>query len=104
MKHERVCSVCGKHYEYCPNCSRYMNLPRWMFMFHDENCKKIYDVINAYKTGEISADSARARLIKLDPQRRIVTDAGFKKAIDEIYKKATPAPQQKNNSENKFNK
>lgn len=84
MKNEKTCAICGKKYEYCNNCSKYANLPRWMFLFHNENCKRIYDVVNDYKTNAISADSAKAKLSKLNLDISIVP--AIKKTVDEIMR------------------
>ncbi len=102
MKHERTCVICGKKYSYCPNCSAYLDKPRWMFMFDDEKCKNIYDVLNAYKTNSMSADEAKAKLNRIDPERKSVKDPGFKATVQEIYKSASAAPTfKKDNSEKK---
>ena len=86
MKHERECIVCGTRYDFCPNCSEYDDKPRWMFMFHDKNCKDIYEIVNSYRAGAINADKAKTRLSKLDLSDRDTFTGGFKAILDEIWK------------------
>lgn len=84
MKNERTCAICGTKYEYCNNCQKYDGLPRWMFLFHDQNCKNIYDVVNDYKSKVISAEAAKEKLSKLNLSIKLVP--GFKATVDEIMR------------------
>ena len=88
MKDIRYCQMCGEAYQYCPNCSEYDDQPRWRFMFDTENCLKIYDAINAYRTNAMDAKTAKAKLEKLDLSGKDKINKGFKVFIDEIYAKA----------------
>ena len=92
MKYERHCIICGEAYSYCNNCSDYDHLPRWMFTFHDENCRNIWRAINSYRTGVKDATQTRDTLDKLDLSKKDKFDPVFKGYIDEIYKKADPKP------------
>ena len=93
MRHERHCQICGEAYQYCPNCVEYDDQPRWRFMFDNENCLKIYGVLNEYKAEAIDAKAAKAKLEKLDLSKKDTFEKGFKKIINEIFSKAN----QKNN-------
>lgn len=42
---KRTCLLCQTKYDYCPHCSRDANKPRWMMMFHDQNCHDIFDTL-----------------------------------------------------------
>ena len=101
MKHERECQLCGEKYSYCPNCADYNDSPRWMFLFHDENCKKIYDVVNAYRTETMSADAAKAKLMKLDLSKRDSFASKFKKIISEIWAKGEVEEKKQNDNKKK---
>ena len=92
MKHERHCVICGNRYSYCDGCSEYDHLPRWMFMFHDENCKDIWLVINDYRNGSKDATQTRNALDKLDLSKKDKFDPVFQMLIKEIYEKADPKP------------
>lgn len=81
MKVNKKCAVCGTAYHYCTGCKEDINMPRWKFLFHDENCKNIYDIINSYKTNEITKEQAKSRLGKLELPDIV---SGFKATVDEI--------------------
>lgn len=93
MKHERACSVCGEHYSYCPNCSAYASLPRWMFLFHDENCLKIWQTINSFKTGNMDAAQAKEALEELDLSKRSNFNKAVKADISKIFSEANKMKQ-----------
>lgn len=63
---KRICKVCQTKYSYCPHCEAYINKPYWMFMFHDENCKKIFDTLQRYSTKEYTAAQALKILNECD--------------------------------------
>lgn len=109
MKKGRECLICGTRYEYCPNCDGFINKPRWMFLYHDENCKDIGVILNDYKAGTKTADEAKTALGKTDLSKKDTFRPAFKAMIDEIMntpeKEEEDVPVQKkyNNSEsNKF--
>lgn len=45
----RTCHVCGNRYYYCSsyNCERSRNKPKWMVMFDEENCFRIWKILSA---------------------------------------------------------
>ena len=55
-KANRTCVVCGEQYHYCNNC--HVEEPTWRTIFHDENCKKIFETINQQYFEHISEDEA----------------------------------------------
>ena len=65
-KYHKTCVVCGKEYEYCPNCAKYNTLPKWHTIFHDENCKTIFEICNSFVGGDITKEEAKAALAKCD--------------------------------------
>ncbi len=62
----KKCEICGKAYEYCPNCPRDMYKPTWMNRYHDERCKKLWDTLSANGIGDITATEALKRLQDID--------------------------------------
>ena len=105
MKHARICVICGKEYSYCPNCTEYAELPRWMFLFDKENCKDIWEVINKYRSGEFTAAQAKAELQKLDMSYKDSITPDFKAFLDKICEETKPVKIQKeNHKEDRFNK
>ena len=100
MKHERKCSVCGKTYQYCPNCSSYESYPRWMFLFDSENCKNIFETVSDYNQGIIDAKAARIRINKCDLKKAEPLMSGTKEGVNKILKETAatqdrPAVEQK---------
>lgn len=108
MSKGRKCLICGTKYEYCPNCDSYDKYPRWMFLYHDENCKNIGSILNAYKAGTKSAVEAKYALSKTDLSKKDSFDPDFKAIIDEIMDAETsethdvPVQKKYNNSESKY--
>lgn len=90
MKHARNCTICGTEYAYCPDCQEFSDKPRWMFLFHDENCKKIWDVLNDYKAKIKNANQAKFALQRLDLSKRDSFDPAIKALIDKICAEADP--------------
>lgn len=60
---EKHCMLCGTRYEYCGNCDRYRNSPRWMETLDTENCRTILHTVMEYKAGLKSA-AAAAKILK----------------------------------------
>lgn len=90
MSANRKCVLCGTDYEYCPTCERFAGYPRWMFLFHDENCKKIYEVLNNYGAGAIDKNEAKSELSKLDLSKKNQFNSNFKDLVNEIYGYTAP--------------
>lgn len=65
-KYDRSCSICGKIYEYCPNCDRYKHMERWHDAYCSENCKDLYSVTAGYINGWLDKEIESARLAELD--------------------------------------
>jgi len=65
MAYTRECLLCRKKYEYC-YCN--MNSPedKWKMLFHDNNCRTIYNTLQKYSTKEITVKEAIAILDKCD--------------------------------------
>lgn len=45
---DRTCLLCQTKYKYCPYCAEDAHKPKWMFLFHDENCQKIFDALQRH--------------------------------------------------------
>ena len=90
MSDTRQCVICQTEYDYCPGCPRYSHLPSWMFMFHNENCKNIWGVINGYRAGTIDAKKAKQELSKLDLSKRDTFKPFYQDMIKKICSEAEP--------------
>lgn len=62
----RKCLLCQKEYKYCPYCAEDAYKPKWMFLFHDENCSKIFDTLQRHTQGFYTDEEAIENLKKLD--------------------------------------
>lgn len=64
-RNNRTCAICSKIYTYCPSCSEFDALPRWMVMFDKKNCLEMFDLVCCYREGQLSKEQALERLEKL---------------------------------------
>ena len=55
---KRKCVVCGSAYDYCPNCAKDANKPKWMIRYDKEACKTIWETLIKSGRGELSAPDA----------------------------------------------
>lgn len=83
-KLNRTCFVCGKKHSYCPSCYEDRLLETWHIMFHDENCKKIFDIINQYFYKHINVDEAITQLEQCDLTNVESFNEDIKKDIKDI--------------------
>ena len=64
-RYRRICTVCGKEYEFCPDCREYALQPSWKNIYHDENCREIAHILTAVGR-TITAEEAREKIAKCD--------------------------------------
>ena len=81
MANNRICLVCGKAYEYCGLCDG-KHLPIWMNLYHDNNCKQIFDAANNYIHGLSTKEQSRELLSGCNLNFEIKDS--IQKAINEI--------------------
>ena len=88
---DKICTVCGKHYEYCHTCSRFSHMERWHDAYCSYNCKELYNItagfINGWQTPEVEA----ARLAKLDLSYKDKLPQWMQDTIKDIKKVDTSA-------------
>lgn len=85
-KYKKICTICGKSYEYCNSCSRFANYPRWMTSYCSEECRAIFKAIMAFRSGRFSKEEAAKELNGINVGK--ITNIGIKKTADEILKAA----------------
>lgn len=95
-KLNRVCFTCGKRHSYCPDCYDDKHLESWHIMFHDDNCKNIFDIINRHFYKHIATDEAINMLKTCDLSEIEIFNEDIKNSIKEILsyenKKPTADP------------
>lgn len=64
-KFERSCSICSTKYQFCPNCSDFDKLPRWMDAYCSERCKEIYNITAGFLNHWLEPEIEAARLSEL---------------------------------------
>ena len=84
-KNNKTCICCQKKNTFCLNCSDFDNLPRWMAIYHDENCKKICNATSQYKFNNITKEQAREILNGCDLSHKKSFNKTIQKDLDEIY-------------------
>lgn len=81
---ERKCIVCGKEYEYCNRCSSHANMPTWMALYHDDNCRSIMNIATEYMAGNLTKAEAKSQLDNCDLTNKKNFKESIVKAINEI--------------------
>lgn len=61
----RICVTCGTTYEFCPKCTKDADKPVWMVAFHTEECRKVYNIIAKYNTGDVTKEDAKKNWLML---------------------------------------
>ena len=80
----RKCIVCGKEYEYCNRCSSHANMPTWMALYHDDNCRKIMNIATEYMAGNLTKADAKSQIDNCDLTNKKNFKESVVKAINEI--------------------
>ena len=89
----RKCIVCGKEYEYCNRCSSHANMPTWMALYHDDNCRSIMNIATEYMAGNVTKADAKSQLDICDLTNKKNFTESVARAVNEICsaKKAAKA-------------
>lgn len=80
----RICKTCGKEYFFCSHCEKSLNSPQWMLMWHDENCKMVYEIASDYAQGRISKKDAKERLAKCDLKVLYTFNENIRNILEDI--------------------
>ncbi len=87
-KHNRICTVCGSHYDYCPYCAQYDGQPTWRIAYCSEPCRETYMAINMYAYKHISAEEAAEVLsthnVKIANKELAKIEKDIKKAVKPV--------------------
>lgn len=80
----RKCVCCGQEYKFCPHCAEYDSLPRWMGLYHNENCKNLSDTTTRYLLGSITAEEAKKQYSECDLSYKYKLKKSIVDAINEV--------------------
>lgn len=58
MKNNRKCILCGTEYKYCGNCAEDSRLEPWHTIYHDNNCRTIFNTATDYRAGLLTKEEA----------------------------------------------
>lgn len=86
-KYNKTCIVCGEKYTFCTSCSEFDKYPRWMGIYHDENCKNIFTIASDYIEKVITKEEAKEKFDKCDLTNKDKFHKTILNAINEIYAK-----------------
>ena len=81
----RNCIVCGKEYEYCNRCSSHANMPTWMALYHDDNCRSIMNIATEYMAGNLTKSDAKSQLNSCDLTNKKNFKESVLNVLNELY-------------------
>lgn len=88
-KNNKKCIVCGKSYTFCPVCHGGAE-PAWKNIYHDENCKKIYNICEEVINGNITEAEAKHMFDECDLSAKKDFHHVLKEIIDKAYAAEIP--------------
>lgn len=85
-KNNKTCICCNTKYTFCTRCDDFDFEPRWKAIFHDENCKDIFNLLTDYNAGNIDKETAINNLKKLDLSNIDIFKDNLQKEIKDLLK------------------
>lgn len=82
----RKCICCGKEYNFCLHCAEYDHLPRWMNLWHNENCKELFNITNDYNAQILTKEEAKDMFAECDLSYKDKLHKHIIEAINEVNK------------------
>jgi len=84
-KNNKECITCGKIYTFCNGCSQFDHLPRWMNLYHNENCMNIFEISTDYAGKYITKETAKDKYDACDLSYKDNLRPNIIKIINEAY-------------------
>lgn len=84
-KNNKECITCGKIYTFCNGCSQFDHLPRWMNLYHNENCMNIFEISTDYAGKYITKETAKDKYDTCDLSYKDNLRPNIIKIINEVY-------------------
>ena len=85
MRKNRTCILCGKTYSYCGTCASDMNKERWHNIYHDNNCRTIFNTVADYVAGILSKEKAIETLNDCDLSQKESFKSSVLQVLNELY-------------------
>ena len=101
-KNNAKCAICGRTYNYCPDCNNAKTFTPWRTIVDTVEHYKIYLIIRDYTNGDINISEAKNELKRLDLSDVDNFDVDVKNAINKIINHNT-VPKMKKASKVKEN-
>ena len=84
-KNNRKCICCSTEYRYCNSCSEDRTKPVWYTIYHNENCKDIFNTASDYLAGAITKEEARQKFDACDLSYKNKLHNKIVEAINAVY-------------------
>ena len=84
-KNNRKCICCSTEYRYCNSCSEDRTKPVWYTIYHNENCKNIFNTASDYLAGAITKEEARQKFDACDLSYKNKLHNKIVEAINAVY-------------------
>jgi uncharacterized phage-associated protein len=84
-RNNRKCICCSAEYRYCNSCSEDKLKESWYTIYHNENCRNIYNIISNYISGRITKEEAKEKLDKCDLSYKDKLKEKMVEVISKIY-------------------
>ena len=84
-KNNRKCICCSVEYRYCNTCNEDKMKPVWHTIYHNENCKNIFNTASDYLAGAITKEEARQKFDVCDLSYKNKLHNKIVEAINAVY-------------------
>ena len=85
----RKCICCSTEYRYCNSCSEDRTKPAWYAIYHNENCKDIFNTASDYLAGAITKEEAKQKFDACDLSQKNKLHSKIVEAINAVYGEKT---------------
>ena len=83
-RYKKICTVCGKEYEFCSGCREYALQPSWKNIYDNENCRNIFNILVDFKQKKISVAEAKEKINACDLSYKDDIRADLQEALNEL--------------------
>ena len=84
-KNNRICIVCSEEYSYCGNCSEDRLKEPWHAIYHNTNCKDIFNTASDYLSGALTKEEAKEKFDNCDLSYKEKLHHKIIEAINDVY-------------------